>query len=144
MKSNKKSKLVELFLTISSLAAVAAINYAIVHNTFIFVILLVLLAHELGHYFTARQHRVSARLPVFLPLPFLIIAATKVARTNRNLTRSIAFSGPLAGCVTVLFLLIFASLLGFSFNIIMSLLGLLAAEVVFNFFGSDGKRFRSA
>jgi membrane-associated protease RseP (regulator of RpoE activity) len=33
-------------------------------------LMLILLAHELGHYFTARHHRVDASLPYFVPAPF--------------------------------------------------------------------------
>jgi len=32
-------------------------------------LLLILVCHELGHYFTARAHGVDASLPYFIPLP---------------------------------------------------------------------------
>src|SRR5262252_199511 len=34
-------------------------------------LMFILLVHEMGHYVTARAHRVPASLPYFIPLPFL-------------------------------------------------------------------------
>lgn len=139
-----KHKLVELTITICSIMAVAAINYSIIHSPLVFVALLVLLAHELGHYVVAKMHHAHPKLPIFLPFPFILIAATRVGRVSRHATRRIAFAGPFTGFCTALILLLAALIFGASPQIVVTLLTLCITEVVFNFLGSDGKRYRNA
>lgn len=139
-----RAKLLELSITIFSLAAVAAINYSIVHSVVVFIALAVLFAHELGHYFMARRCGAQAKLPFFLPLPLLLIAATKVSPTDRSSTRKIAFAGPLVGVLASLLLLVLCIAFNASLHVIASVIILLTTEIVFNFLGSDGKRFRNA
>lgn len=140
----RRSKVIEFCITVCSLSAVAALNYAIIHNTFIFVVLAVLLAHELGHYIVATLYKLKPKLPVFLPFPFFLIAATKIPQTTREATRQIALAGPVAGCFACLFFLLTAVSLGLSRITLFSILVLFLSEAVFNFFGSDGKKFRAA
>jgi len=67
-------------------------------------ILLILGAHEFGHYFACVHHRVNATLPFFLPLPPFFLTGTLGAfirirqpiRTKRQLF-DIGIAGPLAG-----------------------------------------------
>jgi membrane-associated protease RseP (regulator of RpoE activity) len=69
-------------------------------------LMLILLCHELGHYFTARAHRVPASLPHFIPLPPLlgfgtmgaVIGMSHVTGDRRKLI-DIGAAGPLAGLV---------------------------------------------
>lgn len=68
-------------------------------------LMLILVAHELGHFFTARFHHVDASLPFFIPLPYVSPFGTMgaVIRMDRIPTRrallDIGASGPLAGLV---------------------------------------------
>jgi membrane-associated protease RseP (regulator of RpoE activity) len=74
--------------------------------TFAVPLLLILLAHEFGHYVAARIHRVSASLPYFLPLPAqlgspfgtlgAVILMPGRVRSARALL-DIGAAGPLAG-----------------------------------------------
>ncbi len=67
-------------------------------------ILVILVAHELGHYVTARLHKVDASLPYFIPMPLLspfgtmgaVIRMRGVIPTRRALL-DIGASGPIAG-----------------------------------------------
>jgi membrane-associated protease RseP (regulator of RpoE activity) len=67
-------------------------------------LLAILVSHELGHYVTARIHKVDASLPYFLPMPILspfgtmgaVIRMRSVIPTRRALL-DIGASGPLAG-----------------------------------------------
>ncbi len=71
----------------------------------------ILLAHEFGHYFAARIHKVEASLPFFIPMPFpefsLLGTMGAVIRMRgkiktRNALLDIGASGPLAGlCVAI-------------------------------------------
>lgn len=74
----------------------------------------ILLAHELGHYFAARYHKVAVTLPYFIPLPFLSPFGTmgafiqlKSPPTNRRVLLDIGIAGPLAGFVVAVPVLIY-------------------------------------
>jgi len=69
----------------------------------------ILLAHEFGHYFAARYHRVPASLPYFIPLPIIGLLGTLGAVIampdrirSRNALLDIGASGPLAGLAVAL------------------------------------------
>jgi membrane-associated protease RseP (regulator of RpoE activity) len=75
------------------------------------VVMLILLAHELGHYFMARAHGVDASLPYFIPFPLGFGTMGAVIRLRgrvptRDALVDIGAAGPLAGlliAVPVLF-----------------------------------------
>jgi membrane-associated protease RseP (regulator of RpoE activity) len=74
-------------------------------------LLAILLAHEFGHYFAARHHRVPASLPYFIPLPlgFGTLGAVIAMRDrirSRNALLDIGASGPLAGMLVAIPVLI--------------------------------------
>lgn len=67
----------------------------------------ILLAHELGHWFAARIHRVDCSPPFFLPFPSLLGTLGAVIRMrgripHRSALVDIAAAGPLAGFVVAL------------------------------------------
>jgi membrane-associated protease RseP (regulator of RpoE activity) len=68
-------------------------------------LMLILGAHELGHYFAARYHKVPVSLPYFIPMPFSIIGTMgafirlKAPIKNRRALLDIGAAGPLAGFV---------------------------------------------
>ncbi len=68
-------------------------------------LLLILGAHELGHYFASRFHKTSASLPYFLPFPFGIFGTFGAAirlrepMRNRKGLLDIGAAGPLMGLV---------------------------------------------
>lgn len=67
-------------------------------------ILLILGAHELGHYFAARFHKVHVTLPYFIPVPTIIgtmgaFIAIREPIKNKRALFDIGASGPLAGLV---------------------------------------------
>src|SRR6202140_2323755 len=74
-------------------------------------LLLILLAHEMGHYLYCRYYGVSATLPFFIPAPTLIGTLGAVIRIrspirSRSALFDIGIAGPIAGfavAVTVLF-----------------------------------------
>ena len=69
-------------------------------------LLLILLAHEFGHYIAAVFHRVDASLPYFLPSPFLGTFGAFIRVRSPILSKralfDIGIAGPLAGFVFLL------------------------------------------
>jgi membrane-associated protease RseP (regulator of RpoE activity) len=62
----------------------------------------ILLAHEMGHYFTSRYYEVPASLPYFIPVPTIIGTMGAVIRMravirDRRVLFDIGIAGPLAG-----------------------------------------------
>ena len=67
-------------------------------------LLLILGAHELGHYFTAKAHGIRVTPPYFIPVPFALgtfgaFIKIKSLTPNRRALFDVAIAGPLAGLV---------------------------------------------
>ena len=68
-------------------------------------LMLILGAHELGHYFAARRHGHNVSLPYFIPLPFVglgtmgAVIRSREPMRNRKVLMDIGAAGPLAGMV---------------------------------------------
>ncbi len=73
-------------------------------------LMVILLSHELGHYFFSRHHRVASSLPYFIPAPNLVgtfgaVIFMKGKIRDRKALLDIGAAGPLAGFVVSLFAL---------------------------------------
>jgi membrane-associated protease RseP (regulator of RpoE activity) len=76
----------------------------------------ILMAHEFGHYFAARYHKIAVTLPNFIPMPvgpFGTMGAfiqLKARPTNRRVLLDIGVAGPLAGFIVAVPVLIYGLL----------------------------------
>jgi membrane-associated protease RseP (regulator of RpoE activity) len=79
---------------------------------FSFTLLMILGAHEFGHYFMSRKHNIDVTLPYFIPAPSFIgtfgaFIKMKSPIMDRRILLDVGAAGPLAGmCVTVPVLMI--------------------------------------
>ncbi len=68
-------------------------------------LMLILGAHELGHYFMARHHHVSVTLPYFIPMPLSPLGTMgafiqlREPMRNRRVLLDIGAAGPIAGLI---------------------------------------------
>ncbi|MBO9308954.1 MAG: site-2 protease family protein [Chloroflexi bacterium] len=75
---------------------------------FALTLLLILGAHEMGHYLAARRHKVEVTLPYFIPFPFFLLGTLgavifiKSPLNNRKALFDVGISGPLAGFAVAL------------------------------------------
>jgi len=80
-------------------------------------LLLILLTHELSHYFMSRRHNVSATLPYFIPAPSIIgtfgaVIKMKPPIPDRRSLIDIGASGPIAGFIVA----VVAAVIGLSLS----------------------------
>ncbi len=92
------------------------LGYVVGGGPFVLTMLGILLAHELGHYFAARHHRVAVTLPYFIPFPLSPFGTMgafiqlKSPPTNRRVLLDIGIAGPLAGFIVAVPVLLFGLL----------------------------------
>ncbi|GAC1446724.1 MAG: hypothetical protein NVSMB56_08130 [Pyrinomonadaceae bacterium] len=84
--------------------------------TFALALLVILLAHEAGHYIACRRYRVNATLPYFIPAPPFFLAGTfgafikiKSPIPSRRALFDIGIAGPLAGFILIIPIAILAA-----------------------------------
>lgn len=98
-----------LILTIASTFIAGIGMFGSLQQGFLFslILMVILGAHESGHYFTARYHGVPASLPYFIPFPNIIGTMGAVMRMrgavhSRRALFDIGIAGPLAGWIPAL------------------------------------------
>lgn len=70
--------------------------------------LIIMTAHEFGHYFACRYYRIPASLPYFIPLPFIGLFGTLGAVIRMGLPRTrralfdVGIAGPIAGFLALI------------------------------------------
>lgn len=143
MMKNKYSKKIKSFIvSFSTIGALAAINYTVIHSPLVFVLSFVLLVHELGHYFIAKYYNAEPSYPFFIPLPFLAIGITRIKNLLDEHKSSVAISGVLFSSLFILCLILHNFI--YAMFPMTSLAAILFFEFVFNYFGSDGNKYRQA
>lgn len=136
----KLKKANRLAVSIISFAAMSAINYTLIHNPIVLFMSFVLLLHELGHYFMGKYCGAKVKFPIFIPLIFFSIGITPIYDLQEQYKSQVALAGP-ALAVCFILLVILTNIITKLFSTKLLFLTL-AGEVVLNYFGSDGKRYR--
>ncbi len=88
-------------------------NHLLLGLPFSLTLMLILLAHEMGHYLYCVRYGVSATLPFFIPFPTLIgtlgaFIRIKSPLRSRAVLFDIGIAGPIAGFLVALVVLIFS------------------------------------
>lgn len=139
LKRRKKTK-TNLFISFGSLISLAAINYTLIHSPYVFLLTFILLVHELGHYFVAKKYAAYVDYPVFLPIPYIAIAFTRIKDLPDHRKAITALAGILFSVSFILNLILH----NYIYNIISYyfLFTILFTEIIFNYFGIDGSKYR--
>ena len=93
-------------------------------------LLLILMTHELSHYYFSNRHKVPATLPYFIPAPSLIgtfgaVIKMKPPIPDRRALIDIGASGPIGGFIIA----VIAVIIGLNYSSIMPLEGIPAHEM---------------
>lgn len=133
-------KINRLAVSVMSFAAMSAINYTIIHNPIVLLASLILLIHELGHYLMAKNFGANVKFPIFIPLIIMSIGITQVSDLEDKYKSIVALAGPMLASSFIIVLI----LSNFIYKIFSTkiLFLFLFGEIVFNYFGLDGKRYR--
>ncbi len=80
------------------------ISYFLKGTPFSLTLMSILLAHEMGHYFTSKRHKVLVTLPYFIPAPSLIgtfgaVIKIKSPMQNKKALLDVGVAGPLIGII---------------------------------------------
>jgi len=138
---NRSKNFKQFAWMLGTLLGSAAINYTIVHNPLVFVMIMALFIHELGHYYVARKRKADPDLPFFIPLFPFLIGITRIRNAKDQDAPAILLAGAsFASLFLFVFILFNYFYRLFSFT---SLFILLAFEILFNYFGFDGRKYRS-
>lgn len=138
--TQSKQKLYRFGLMIGSILGSAAINYTVLHNPLVFVFIMSLFIHELGHYIVAKKHKADPDFPYFIPLFPFTIGVTRIKNLKDKYKSSVASAGTLFSSFFFIILFLF----NYYYNLFSPLyiLIMFIAELIFNYFGSDGKKYR--
>lgn len=138
----KLKKTPDGFYTLATILAAAQINYAIVHSSFVYIVLLIMLAHELAHYFIGKHYKGKAKLPFFIPLPFFIIGITRISKLSPFAKKNTALAGPIVGLLSAILIILYNYIN--TFMSFVPLFVLAISEIITNFFGTDGAKYKQA
>ena len=137
---NRSKNFKQTAVMLGTLMGSAAINYTIVHNPLVFVMIMALFVHELGHYFVARKRKANPDLPFFIPLFPFLIGITRIKDAQDSDAPAILLAGAsFASLFFIVFIMFNYFYRLFSFT---PLFLMLSFEILFNYFGFDGRKYR--
>jgi len=130
------------FVAVGSAAGTAAVMYAVWSTVVVFLMLAVVILHEMGHFYSAQFSGVETGYVVFIPFILGILGITQIHDIPDELQRRIAIAGPVAGVIASAIIFAIVWLLQFVSLILPALL-LMLFEALNLVIGADAKRFRA-
>jgi len=106
--------------------------------------IIVVAAHEAGHYYSAWLYEGDPSVPLIIPIALGVVGITRVKNLptmSPRHRRYVIAAGPIAGTIAALSLLPYAILLG-NTVLVLTTFGLVMMEIHSGTLGSDGKRWR--
>lgn len=139
LKTDTRSQ-VNLIYTIMTAVAAAQINYYFFGIDVVLLSLFSVISHEFAHYIFSKSSGAKTSFPLFVPLPFFIIGMVRSQNLSDEYRSSVAISGMIAGSLTLFIILI----LNIYFNYFnpLTIIFMILFEILINYFGSDGKKYR--
>lgn len=142
MKSFLRRNLKRFGIAFFSAGATAAVLYAFWHTSFVFIAMLALIAHEMGHALTAYFNGADVGYMFFIPLILFAIGATQIRDIPPKARAAVAYAGPLAGAAFSLIAMLIAYMLGQP--VLGALLIIFLYEISGLFIGTDARKARAA
>jgi len=122
-------------------AATAAVLYAMLPLWLGAVIMIIVAAHEFGHYFAAAKTGQMPLLPFFIPLIYGVLGGTTVKGKDPNHLQSVALAGPMVGSIVSIILMMISIAMRFT-PMAWASFWMLLFQVWSGTFGADGRRYR--
>ncbi len=126
---------------IGSAAATAAVLYAMLPLWLGMLIMIIVAAHEFGHYFAAATTGQMPLLPFFIPLIYGVLGGTTVKGKDPTHLQSVALAGPVVGSIIAIIMMLAAITMRFT-PMAWASMWMLLFQVWSGTFGADGRRFR--
>lgn len=122
-------------------AATAAVLYAMLPLWLGAVIMLIVAAHEFGHYFAALRLDQMPMLPFFIPLVYGVLGGTTVKGKDPRHLQSVALAGPMIGALISVVIIMISIAIKFT-PMAWASFWMLLFQVWSGTFGADGRRYR--
>lgn len=126
---------------LGSAAATAAVLYAMLPLWLGAVIMIIVAAHEFGHYFAAMRTSQMPLLPFFIPLIYGVLGGTTVKGKDPNHLQTIALAGPMIGSLVSFAMMLVAVALKFT-PMAWASFWMLLFQIWSGTLGADGRRYR--
>ena len=139
LKNDHKSQ-VKLIYSILTALAVAELNYILFDLPVALLMIFSLIIHELGHYIYAKAYCAKPSYPLFIPIPFFLIGITHILDIHDKYFSKISLAGIFLGLIYSFILFLYNSLFMFYSPLFILPAGLMS--FLFNYFGSDGKKYK--
>jgi len=139
LKNDHESQ-VKLIYSLLTALAVAELNYILFDLPLALLMTVGLIIHEIGHYIYAKAFNAKPSYPLFIPIPFIAVGITHILDMQNENIPIIALAGIILSTIYLIVLFLHNTLFSFinPWMIVISIV----MSFAFNYFGSDGKKYK--